>query len=284
MSRLAERVSAVRRFNRRYTQRLGLLDEGHLESAFSLAEVRILYELAHGQATTAASLVQGLGLDPGYVSRILRRLEKGGLVAREASARDGRVRLLRLTKRGEREFGHLDARAADAVGEMLRARRRTAARPGDMGWIVERHGAIYAEEYGWNSEFEALVARIVADFMRSHDAARERCWIAELEGKRVGSVLLVRHSGAVAKLRILFVEPAARGHGIGTRLVDECVQFARRARYRKIALWTNDVLVSARRIYQAAGFTLVHEEPHRSFGKKLVGQTWEMDLGAPSRS
>jgi DNA-binding MarR family transcriptional regulator/GNAT superfamily N-acetyltransferase len=302
-----QRVQAVRKFNRFYTRKIGVLDEGLLQSPFSLTEVRVLYEVAHREKPSATDIGRDLGLDAGYLSRILRRFEKQGFIARERSATDGRQSFLALTPRGRKAFAPLDARAREHVSQMLRelpaagqdrlvgamrtveallgndtaapsAVRLRTHRPGDMGWVVHRHGVLYADEYGWDERFEALVAEIVAKFIQEFDPQRERCWIAERDGEPVGSVFLVKKSQQVAKLRLLFVEPSARGHGFGRRLVAECLRFAREAGYRKVTLWTNDVLHAARRIYQAAGFELVHEEPHENFGHKLVSQTWEKQL------
>ncbi len=301
------RVGAVRHFNRFWTRRIGVLREGYLESPFSLTEVRVLYELAHREETTASELGEELGLDAGYLSRVLRRFEKDGLIRKRPSEADGRRRLLRLTKRGQEAFDPLDARSRNDIGAMLESlsiggqerlvgAMRTiegllGARPwpevpyilrphwpGDMGWVVHRHGVLYAREYGWDERFEALVAEIVATFIQRYDPKLERCWIAEREGGIVGCVFLVRESEEIAKLRLLLVEPKARGLGIGSRLVEECIRFARQAGYQKITLWTNDVLDAARRIYEGMGFRLVHEEPHHSFGHDLVGQTWELML------
>jgi DNA-binding MarR family transcriptional regulator/N-acetylglutamate synthase-like GNAT family acetyltransferase len=305
--RLATKIEAVRAFNRFYTQRIGVLREGLLDSPFSLAEARVLYEMARGEQPTSSGLCRELSLDPGYLSRILQRFEKGRLVARRRSAEDGRQYLLTLTKKGRAAFAALDKGSRRQVGGLLkriaavdRARVVTAMatieqvfrgtradavpyllrthRPGDIGWVVGRHGALYAEEYGWDESFEALVAEIAAKFLRHYDAKREQCWIAEQHGVNVGSVFLVKQSNTVAKLRLLLVEPEARGLGIGGRLVEECVGFARRAGYRKVTLWTQSILVAARRIYEGAGFHLVHEEPHRSFGHDLVGEHWERKL------
>ena len=307
------RVEAVRRFNRFYTKRIGVLHEGLVGSPFSLAEARVLYELASFRQTTATQLRQELGLDGGYLSRILRRFDRAGLIDGKRSKTDGRQRLLRLTEPGQEAFAALDSRSRIDIGAMLGAltradqRRLVAAmhvvedalaagperrtpyllrphQPGDMGWIVHRHGLLYAEEYGWDETFEALVARIVADFLDSFDPKAERCWIAEKDSEIVACVFLVKRSKRVAKLRLLLVEPKARGLGIGARLVDECVRFARRAGYRKITLWTNSVLVTARRLYENVGFTLVEEDPHHSFGRDLIGQTWELDLRPPHRA
>ena len=301
------RVAAVRRFNRFYTKQIGLLHEGYLESPFSLSEVRVLYELAHREKPTAAELGRELGLDAGYLSRILRGFERRHLVERTASKADGRQSHLALTKRGRAAFAPLQARSHSDIGAMLgklsgadqkrvleamnTIEGRLGARPegttayvlrphqpGDMGWVVHRHGALYAQEYGWDEQFEALVASIVAKFIQHYDPKRERAWIAEKDGEIVGSVFLVRQAATVAKLRLLLVEPRTRGLGIGARLVGECVHFARQAGYRKITLWTNSVLRAARRIYESAGFRLVHRERHRSFGHDLVGETWELPL------
>jgi DNA-binding MarR family transcriptional regulator/GNAT superfamily N-acetyltransferase len=305
-SEFARRVEAVRRFTRFYTRQIGVLHEGLLNSPFSLAEARVLYELAHRDMPTAAELGTELGLDAGYLSRILRGFVKDGLLAKTPSEQDGRQRFLALTAKGRKAFAPLDRRSRDEVGAMLadlapaeQARlieamrtvetllgRKTAPpayvlrphRPGDIGWVIHRHAALYAQEYGWDESFEALVAEIGAKFIRDFDIRRERCWIAERDGDIVGSVFLVKQSDTVAKLRLLIVEPAARGLGIGHRLVDECIRFARQAGYRQLTLWTNDILVAARRIYEAAGFRLVLEEKHRSFGHDLVGQNWELDL------
>jgi DNA-binding MarR family transcriptional regulator/predicted N-acetyltransferase YhbS len=309
-SNLAARIEAVRAFNRFYTQRIGVLEDGYLDSPFSLAQARVLYELAHRDEPTAGALAKDLALDPGYLSRILRGFALDGLLARQRSPRDGRQRLLTLTAQGRAVFAPLEEASRAQVRAMLDAlpegkqRRLTAAmrevrdlledgaapavpyllrphRPGDMGWVVQCHGILYAQEYGWDETFEGLVAEIVAAFIRNEDPRRERCWIAEREGENVGSVFLVTHPERpdVAKLRLLLVAPAARGRGIGRRLVEECLRFARQAGYHTVTLWTNDVLVSARRIYEAAGFRLVAEEPHHSFGHDLVGQTWELALG-----
>lgn len=304
---LERRVEAVRRFNRFWTRRIGVLDEGYLSSQFSLTEVRVLYELAQREETTAREIRAALGLDAGYLSRILRGFEERGLVTKRPSEEDARSNLLRLTAVGRKVFAPLDARsregigamlaglspdegerligAVDVVEELLGERRQPEASyvvrppgPGDMGWVVSRHGALYAREYGWDETFEALVARIVADFVDGYDPEKERCWIAERGGEPVGCVFLVKESEKVAKLRLLLVEPAARGLGIGGRLVDECLGFARDRGYEKVTLWTNDVLHAARHIYEKASFRLVYEEPHHSFGHDLVGQTWELSL------
>ena len=304
---LDQRVAAVRRFNRFYTQKIGALSEGYNDSPFSLAEARVLYELAHRERPSASELARDLGLDPGYLSRILAGFEKKRLLACERSAADRRKSHLALTEKGERAFAPLNLRSRHEIGawlgalpapeqerlvgamhaieHLLAARPEPKApyllrphQPGDMGWVVSRHGALYAEEYGWDDTFEALVAEIVAKFLRNFEPKRERCWIAEKDGENVASVFLVRKSATVAQLRLLIVDPKARGLGIGARLVEECVAFARRAGYRKIILWTNDILHAARRIYEGKGFSLVEEEPHRSFGHDLVGQIWQKKL------
>jgi DNA-binding MarR family transcriptional regulator/GNAT superfamily N-acetyltransferase len=301
------RVGAVRRFNRFWTRRIGVLREEYLESPFSLTEVRVLYELAHREDTTASELGKELGLDKGYLSRILRGFEERGLIAKKPSETDGRRSLLRLTEGGQEAFVPLDARSREDVGAMLEAlsaaeqdrlvgamrtiERLIGARPepkvpyllrqhepGDMGWVVHRHGVLYAREYGWDERFEALVARIVADFVDYYDPAKERCWIVEMAGEIVGCVFVVKASDTVAKLRLLLVEPEARGLGLGTHLVEECIRFARGRGYEKLTLWTNSVLDAARRIYEEKGFEVVEEEEHHSFGKDLIGQNWELKL------
>jgi DNA-binding MarR family transcriptional regulator/GNAT superfamily N-acetyltransferase len=306
-SELDRRIAAVRRFNRFYTRSVGLLEEGYLKSAFSLSEARVLYELAHRETPTAGELARDLGLDAGYLSRILRRFEKRRLLVRSPGEDDGRRRPLSLTAKGQLAFAPLDRRSREDIGAMLagvsvaeqerlvdamgaieavmgaKAEPRVPYllrphRPGDMGWVVHRHGALYAEEYAFDERFEALVAEIVARFIHRYDPRKERCWIAERDGKIVGSVFLVRRSATVAQLRLLLVEPSARGLGIGARLVEECIRFGRQTRYRKITLWTNSILLAARRIYEKAGFTLVASERHRSFGHALVGETWELRL------
>lgn len=312
VSSLAQSVGAVRQFNRFYTKQIGVLRAGLLRSSFSLTEVRVLYELAHRSKPTATEIARDLDLDAGYLSRILRNFRKRGLVVRKRSQTDGRRGLLALTPRGRKTFAPLDSRANDEVRAMLerlsvpsQARLIKAMqtlrsvlespsgakhnsnkpsftlrshRPGDMGWVVHRHGVIYSEEYGYNEEFEALVATIAGEFIQKFDSARERCWIAERGGEIVGSVFLVKKSESVAKLRLLLVEPSARGLGIGRCLVDECIRFARQAGYKKISLWTQSHLDSARRIYKNAGFRLVHQQPHHSFSLDLVAETWDLAL------
>jgi DNA-binding MarR family transcriptional regulator/GNAT superfamily N-acetyltransferase len=302
-----QRIAAVRRFTRFYTRHIGVLREGLHASPFSLTQARVLYELAHRTASTAADIARDLGLDAGYLSRILRGFAQRGFIARTRSPDDGRETHLSLTPAGRAAFAPLDrgshaevaamlarlgegaqARLIEAMAtvEQLLGERRPDAppyllrphQPGDMGWVVGRHGALYAQEYQWNMEFEAMVAEIVAAFIKNFDARHERCWIAEVDGAPAGSVFLVKQSNETAKLRLLLVEPRARGLGIGARLVAECIRFARLTGYRTLTLWTNDVLVAARRIYQAAGFRLVAEEKHHSFGHDLVGQNWELGL------
>jgi len=304
---LHQRVEAVRRFNRFYTKQIGVLHEKLLRSPFSLTEARVIYELAHHEQTTATGLVNELGLDGGYVSRVLREFEKHGLLAKQPSETDARMSLLQLTGKGRKAFATIDARSRQQIEAVLKGLSTAGQNrlveamntiagllgaqpeqkvpyllrphhPGDMGWVVHRHGVLYAEEYGWDERFEALVAGIVSNFIQRYDPKRERCWIAEREGEIVGSVFLVKKSKIAAKLRLLLVEPKARGLGIGTRLVQECSHFARQAGYRKIMLWTNSVLHAARRIYQAAGYRLVREESHHSFGHDLIGETWELRL------
>lgn len=301
-------VPAIRRFNRFYTKQIGVLQEGVLGSAFSLAEGRVLYELAHHDQATATDIGTALGLDAGYVSRMLRSFGERGLVRRTRSPADGRRAHLSLTRSGQAAFGRLDRRSHDDVAAMVRKlsaadqRRLVGAmrtiegllgakpdgptpyvlrppQPGDLGWIVHRQAALYAEEWGYNEEFEALSAEIVAEFVQHLRPSKERCWIAERDGDIVGSVFLVRQSNTVAKLRLLFVEPSARGLGIGSRLIAECVRFARQARYRQITLWTQSELDAARRLYKKAGFTLTAKKPHDSFGRTgLVAETWDLEL------
>ncbi|MFN2546290.1 MAG: GNAT family N-acetyltransferase [Myxococcales bacterium] len=307
-------VAQVREFNRFYTRTIGVLQERLLDSEFSLTEVRVLYELSHRDRLTASDLCRDLGLDAGYLSRILRRFEKLRLVAVEKSPADARTRLLSLTPRGRAVFAPLDRRSSEEVAVLLagmaeedRSRlvqsmrtiaellRKPAApdevvlrphRPGDMGWVVQRHGELYWQEWRYDERFEALVAEIVAHFVQNFDSARERCWIAERGGERLGSVFLVRQSATVAKLRLLLVEPHARGLGIGRRLVDGCVQFARDAGYRKVVLWTQSELLAARRIYAACGFERAGEERHDSWRRTgLVAESWELRLsGTPAGS
>jgi DNA-binding MarR family transcriptional regulator/GNAT superfamily N-acetyltransferase len=305
---VTDEVPAIRAFNRFWTQQIGLLQAGLVDTPYSLTEARVLFELAQREATDLADLRGALRLDAGYLTRVLARLKDVGLVTAKRSPADGRRQVIRLTERGRAEFGTLDLRSSQATAAMLEGvpvaeRRRLVVAmaiiedtlaprpsapprayllrepgPGDLGWMIQRNAAVYAAEYGWDQSYEALVARIVADFAEHHDPARERAWIAEVDGEPAGCVLCVRRDDETAQLRILLVDPAARGLGIGARLVEECIRFARAAGYRSLVLWTNDVLVSARRIYEAAGFALVDENPHHSFGRDLVGQTWRLDL------
>ncbi len=304
---IAPRIAAMRRFNRFYTRQIGALDERYLASPFSLAETRVLYELAQREGAIARDLAAELGLDRGYLSRILAAFARRGLVATARKAADGRQRPLALTGRGRAVFARLDRGARDdaaallarlavpeqqaLVAAMARIERLLAGdaaarapvilrppEPGDLAYVAGRQAALYTLEYGWNGEFEGLVAGIVARFIEYFDPARERCWIAERDGAIVGSVFVVKKSARVAQLRMLYVDGNARGFGLGRRLVDECIRFARRKGYKRIVLWTNDILVAARRIYLAAGFRLVRSERHRSFGKRLIGQYWELEL------
>ncbi len=302
-----ESIAAVRQFNRFFTRQIGVLREGLLHSPYALTEARLLFELGQGNQVTASRLGRELGLDAGYLSRILVRLEQQGLLERVRSEADGRQLLLSLTVEGREAFALLDQRSREEVSEMLvdlsaedQQRLLKAMQtiesmltngfkfsapfvlrphePGDMGWVTHRHGVLYAQEYGWNEHFEALVAQIVSDFITNYRSERERCWIAEMNGEIIGSVFVVRSSDTVAKLRLLLVEPKARGLGLGTRLVEECVRFARRRGYQKLMLWTNSVLVEARHIYEKTGFQRIAEEGHHSFGHDLIGETWELVL------
>jgi len=313
----AERVETVRAFNRFYTRRIGVLHENLLDSSFTLTESRLLWELAHGTSATATELARSLDLDAGYLSRLLAGFKQRGLIKATRSKDDGRQMHLSLTAAGRRAFAPLDTRSQQQVGALLgslaepqqqqllqafaqigrlldtpdeRAARAPyllrAQRPGDIGWVVARHGALYAQEYRWDMRFESLVARIAADFVDRFDATREACWIAERDGINVGCVFLVQSRDdstgeplpGVAQLRLLLVEPSARGLGIGARLVAECSRFARQAGYRSIRLWTNDVLSAARHLYRKEGYVLTASERHHSFGHDLVGQTWELAL------
>ena len=303
----AAHVKAVRRFNRFYTQRIGVLDP-YLGSEFSLTEVRVLYELAHRDQPTATELGRDLALDAGYLSRILRRFERHGWMARTPSPADARQSLLQLTEAGHQAFAPLQQRSRDEAAALLAPLARPAQQkltqalatvqrllapdpspaplnvvlrdpqPGDMGWVVQQHGEVYAREYGWDSTFEALVAEIVAGYVRNHQPDSERCWIAEVDGERVGSVFVVRKSKTVAQLRLLILTPQARGLGLGARLTDECLAFARSKGYKKMVLWTNSCLDSARALYARRGFKRVKSEPYTGFGKDLVGETWELRL------
>ena len=307
--KLRERVAAVRKFNRFYTKQIGALQEGLLDSPFSLTQVRVLYELANRRGPTAGELCRDLGLDAGYLSRMLRGFEKRGLIARAALKSDARQSLLSLTGRGHKVFAPLNRRSSKQVAGMLEqlseAQQESLIaamdcveqvlapspsptidsyslrdlRPGDIGWVVHRHGALYFEEWGYDERFEGLVARIVGEFIEKFDAKSERCWIAERAGQIIGSVFLVKQSKSVAKLRLLLVEPSARGLGLGKRLVEECVSFARKAGYRKMVLWTQSELLAARHIYEKSGFKRAGEERHSSWGRKeLVSEVWEKEL------
>ena len=300
-------VEAVRRFSRFYTRQVGVLHEGYNGSEFSLTEARVIYELAHREAATASDLAKYLGLDPGYLSRLLKNFQERMLVQRQASDLDARQDLLRLTELGQQRFAELNARSRGDMAKMLSAltarqqQRLISAmseieallsaepergapyilrphQPGDIGWAVQKHGELYAREYGWDETFEALAAEVGAKFLRDFDPKKERAWVAEKDGENVGFVMLIRQSDEVAKLRMLLVDPKARGLGIGKRLVEECIRFARNRGYKKITLWTNDILVTACHIYRETGFKLMAEERHHSFGHDLVGQTWELDL------
>jgi DNA-binding MarR family transcriptional regulator/N-acetylglutamate synthase-like GNAT family acetyltransferase len=305
------RIAAVRRFNRYYTRQIGVLRKTFLDSPYSLGEARVLYEIASCRAPTASDIARRLDLDPGYLSRVLRNFERGGLVRKRISPSDGRQSHLTLTPRGRKSFMPLEARSQRDTAAMLAKlkpadqARLTAAMatietllegqvrdqpakqqnyslrapsPGDFGWIVKRHAELYAREYRWREPFEGVCAQIVADFVNKYDASRERCWIAEIGGENVGTVMLVNDGDGVARLRLLLVEPKARGLGIGARLTDEAVRFARSAGYRKITLWTHSVLAAARRIYQEAGFKLMRSEEHQSWGQPVVSEHWDLEL------
>lgn len=300
-------VAAIRGFSRFYTRKLGIIEPKLLHSSFTLQEARILYEIAHRPACTATYLTRDLGLDPGFLSRTLQALQRRQIVTRKPSKDDGRVNELALTAKGRAASAELERRSREEVGSMLaslddnqraaivramtmieqtleRTAEKPAAfllrshRPGDIGWVISSQAKAYAEEYGWDISYEALVAEICAQFIKGYDASREHCWIAEAGGERLGSIFLVNGGDDVAKLRLLAVEKKARGLGVGRALVDECIRSAREKGYRKMTLWTQSVLVAARGIYQSAGFHRVKEEPHHSFGVDLVGETWEMKL------
>jgi DNA-binding MarR family transcriptional regulator/predicted N-acetyltransferase YhbS len=304
---MLQHVEAVRRFGRFYTRYIGALQEGLLEGPYPLPAARVIYEIAHHEQTSATELGDELGLDPGYISRLIRRLHEEGIVEKRSSAEDGRVTLLSLTEAGNDAFAKLNSASRSQVERMLGTLSDTDQQrlvqamgviehllgaepedrvayllrphqPGDMGWVVQRHGVLYNREYGWDDRFEGLVAEIVAGFIQDFDPKRERCWIAEKDGENVGSVFLVRKSESASQLRLLLVEPEARGLGIGKRLVTECTRFARQVGYQTITLWTNDVLHAARHLYEGEGYRLVKEEQHRSFGHDLVGQFWELAL------
>jgi DNA-binding MarR family transcriptional regulator/ribosomal protein S18 acetylase RimI-like enzyme len=304
------RIAAVRRFNRYYTRQIGVLRKTFLDSPYSLGEARVLYEIASCGAPMARDISRSLDLDPGYLSRVLRNFEKRGLIRKRTSAKDGRQSHLTLTPRGRKSFTPLDARSQRATAAMLaklapadQARLIAAMttietllegqiqnlahqrqyilrppRPGDFGWIVKRNAELYAQDYGWLEPFEGVCAQIVADFVNKYDESRERGWIAEIDGENVGAVMLANDGDGVARFRLLFVEPEARGLGIGVRLVDEAIRFARGAGYRKITLWTHSVLTAARHIYQSAGFKLMRSEEHRSWGEPVVSEHWDLEL------
>ena len=310
MTAIAQRTAAVRRFNRFYTRQIGVLRKNYLDSPYSLGEMRVLYEIAHRGARTATDIMRALDLDAGYLSRVLRNFEKRGLITRKTSAQDARRSELALTARGAKTFAPFERRSQQQAGAMLGklkpAQQATlvgamgtietlltgqtpqpaerprpilrAPKPGDFGWIVSRHAELYAQEYGWGEPFEGLCAQIVADFANNYDAARERCWIAEMNGENAGTVMLVKDSEDVARIRLLLVDPKARGLGLGARLVDECVRFARATGYKKITLWTHNVLTAARHIYEKAGFTLTSSEPRHSWGKDVVAEYWDLEL------
>lgn len=311
MSVLSAEISLVRAFNRDYTRRIGVLRDGLLDSPYSLTEVRVMYELAHRRGVGAAELAADLDLDRGYLSRLLRRFERAGLLQRTASVHDGRRWHLALTARGRKAFAPLERRSQRQMGQMLSAldplRRQTVLdamrsiqmsfavpssqqqrqqlpirfrshRPGDMGWVIARHGELYAAQFGWNEQFEALVAEIAAEFVLKLNPSHERCWIAERAGQRLGCVFLVAAGRRTAKLRLLLVEPEARGAGLGRELIARCIEFARATGYRRVKLWTQHSLSAARHLYIQAGFVKTSEHAHHSFGRDLVGETWELAL------
>lgn len=301
---IINRAEVIRRFNRFYTRQIGVLHEHLLDSKFSLTEVRILYELAHRQTLTSSDLCRELGLNAGYLSRVISDFEKKGLIMKKRSASDARATELELTEKGRETYSPLDNSSREEVITLLNKLPELAQQelvgamvhiqsllgeksqgyilrdpqPGDMGWIIHRQAVLYAQEYGWNNEYEALVAEITAKFVREFNSAYERCWIAEKDGKVVGSVFIVRQDEATAKLRLLYVDPCARGLGIGSRLVEECLRFARQVGYKRMVLWTNSVQTAARSIYDRLGFKLVEEELHHSFGKDLIGQVMARDI------
>jgi DNA-binding MarR family transcriptional regulator/N-acetylglutamate synthase-like GNAT family acetyltransferase len=304
----AQRVAAVRRFNRFYTQHLGVLRNGWLDSPFSLTQARVLYEIKTRDRATATGIGRDLGLDAGYMSRILQSFEKSGLIRKQVSPEDGRQSFLSITTKGRKTFEPLERRTLQQVGDVLgrlssaeqghlvsamrsietliAAEKGEQApeiilrdpRPGDLGWVVARHAELYADEYGWADNFEGVCAKIVADFSANFDPASERCWIAEMDGRNVGCVFLVKDSRKVARLRLLLVDPLARGRGLGTRLTEEAVRFARECGYRSITLWTHSILTAARHIYERAGFRLTSSEKMRNFGKDVVSEHWDLVL------
>jgi DNA-binding MarR family transcriptional regulator/N-acetylglutamate synthase-like GNAT family acetyltransferase len=306
-----QRIAAVRRFNRYYTRQIGVLRKGYLDSPYSLGEMRVLYEIAHGKRPTASDIGRALDLDAGYLSRVLRNFEKRRLISRTTSAKDARQSHLALTARGRGIFAPLEQRSQDDVAAMLtklqpaeqerlvaamvsietllegEAKPEQGDRPevilreprhGDYGWIISRHAELYAQEYGWTEPFEGLCAQIVADFVNKHDPTCERCWIAELNGENVGSVMLVNDSTEVARIRLLIVDPKARGRGLGTKLTDECIRFARERGYKQITLWTHSVLKAARHVYEKAGFTLTSSEKRHTWGQDVVAEFWDLNL------
>ena len=304
---LEGQIAAIRSFSRFYTRKLGIIEPKLLRSPWTLQEARIIYEIAQHEGCTATDLTRTLGLDPGFLSRTLQALQRRQIVTRRPSKTDRRASELALTAKGRAAFAELDSRSrrevADLLGTLDDKQRESVVhamttiadtleppaqkpagfllrshRPGDIGWVTSRHGAVYAQEYGWDISFEALVAEIAAQFIKSYDPAREHCWIAEIDGEPVGSIFLVNGSNGAAKLRLLLVDKKARGLGVGRALVEQCIRFAREAGYQSIALWTQSILVAARDIYQRAGFRLTAEEKHHSFGVDLVGETWEMKL------
>ncbi len=306
---LPQRTGAVRRFNRFYTRQIGLLRKNYLDSPYSLGEMRVFYEITHAGARTASEIARALDLDAGYLSRVLGKFEKQGLITRKTSKEDARQSRIALTARGAKTFAPYERRSQQQAGAILdkldgSAQAKLVAamraiedllaensavtpkpdyilrelRPGDLGWIVTRHAELYAQEYGWTEPFEGLCAQIVADFANKYDPARERCWIAELNGENVGTVMLVKDSDEVARIRLLLVDPKGRGIGLGARLVGECVRFARAAGYKKITLWTHSVLTAARHIYEKAGFRLTSSEPRHSWSQDVVAEFWDLEL------
>jgi DNA-binding MarR family transcriptional regulator/ribosomal protein S18 acetylase RimI-like enzyme len=308
---IEDRIAKVRRFNRFYTRQLGVLRKTYLDSPYTLGEARLLYEIARGDAPTASDIGRALDLDAGYLSRTLRNFEKRGLIERKISASDGRQSHLALSPRGKKSFAPLERRSQRDTAAMLarlkpadearliaamttiedllggtaadnppspRQYRLREPQPGDFGWVVKRHAELYRQEYGWTAPFEGVCAQIVADFVNKFDRRRERCWIAEMDGENVGSIMLAKETDTVARIRLLLVDPKARGLGLGQRLTDECIRFARRAGYQKITLWTHSVLAAARHIYQKAGFKLMRSEHHRSWGRPVVSEHWDLLL------
>lgn len=308
MPAAAQRVAAIRRFNRFYTRQIGVLRKTYLDSPYSLGEMRVLYEISHGDGPTASDIARHLDLDAGYLSRVLRNFEKRGLISRKTSEKDARQSHLALTARGKKMFAPMESRSERDVADMLGklsgvdqarlvaamgtiealldgeaqpSRAQPLLRPpraGDFGWIVSRHAELYGQEYGWGEPFEGLCAQIVADYANKNDPKCERCWIAELDGENVGCVMLVKDSDEVARIRLLLVDPKGRGLGLGRRLVDECIRFARAAGYKKITLWTHSVLTAARHVYEKAGFTLTSSEKRHTWGKDVVAEFWDLEL------